>query len=90
MDWYHDNIVNMINKCRLNRFGHVNRREDTNMVKKAYKEEFQGKRPRGRPKKRWADQVREDFAMPLLTIKRSTRDRDRWKESVTRKCAKTH
>ena len=84
-----DNITNMVKKRRLNWFGHVNRREDTSMVKKAYKEEFQGKRPRGRPKKRWVDQIREDFRTPLLTIERRTRDRDKWKESVTRECART-
>ena len=83
-------IMNMIKKRRLNWFGHVNRREDTSMVKRHTRKSFKGKDlVAGRPEKRWTDQVREDFAMPLLAIERMTRDRDRWKECVTMECART-
>ncbi len=75
-------------KTQVEWFGYVNRREETSMLKKAHKEELQGKTGNGRPKKKVSDQIREVFGVPLLTIERRTQDKDKWKENVTRKCAR--
>ena len=66
-------------KRRLNWFGHVVRRGENSHVYRAYKEDFPGKRPRGRPPNRWKDQIRKDLDLPLLTLGRIAKDRDRWK-----------
>ena len=83
-----ETIINMIKKRRLNWFGHVNRRGLDSNVRLAYKEQFPGKRQRGRPKKRWSDQIRE-LGIPLPTLERKAKDRDKWKEYVQKECAKT-
>ena len=64
-------------KRRLNWFGYVVRRAENSHVYRAYKEDFPGKRPRGRPPNRW--KVRKDLDLPLLTLERIAQDRDRWK-----------
>ena len=84
-----ENIINKIKKRRLTWFGHVSRRSDDSFVKRAYKEDFVGKRRRGRPRKRWADQVRGDLNIPLRTAERKANDRVIWKDYVKRECAKT-
>ena len=46
-----------------------------------------GKRPVGRPKKRWLYNVRDDGKILGLTVEEAdalTRDRERWKSSVTK------
>lgn len=82
-------ISDIIQLRRLTWFGHVIRKGEDSYVKRAYKEQFSGARPRGRPPKRWVDQIREDFKLPILTIERKTQDRQRWKQLVKDKCAKT-
>jgi hypothetical protein len=81
-------IVDMIQKRRLTWFGHVVRRGEDSHAYRSYKEDFPGKRPTGRPPKRWADQIRQEMNLPLRTLERTAKDRDRWKKCVSRKCAK--
>ena len=50
-------------KCRESRlkwYGHVLRREDKNVGKRAM--EVPGERRRGRPKQRWLDSIRNDLS----------------------------
>ena len=82
-------ILDMIKRRRMNWFGHVLRRDpNVNYVHKAYKRDFKQRRPRGRPPKRWSDLIREDTGIPLLTAERRARDRQKWKEFISKKCAK--
>ena len=82
------NIVDVIQKRRLNWFGHVVRRGGDSNVYRSYQESFPGKRPIGRPPKRWSDQIRKETGIPLKTLERTATDRDRWKKFVNKKCAK--
>ena len=41
-----------------------------------YKLDFNKKRPRGRPPKRWSDGIREQCGEPLLNIERRAKRRD--------------
>ena len=52
-------IIDAVQRKRLNWYGHVVRRNGDSNVYRAYKEEFPGKRPLGRPPKRWSDMVRK-------------------------------
>ena len=63
-------------------FGHIIRQPNTSYVKKVYKEEFNGKRPKGRPPKRWSDQIRLDTDVPLLTAERASKDRKNWRKTI--------
>ena len=64
-------ILDTIKKKQLNWFGHVIKRGDDSYI--AYKEQFNGKRPQGGPPKRWADQVRQEMQIPLLTAERNAK-----------------
>ena len=68
-------ILEMVNKRRLNWFGHVLRRGEDSYTYKCYKKSFEGKRSKGRPPKRWTDHIREYNRLPLLTAQRMTTDR---------------
>ena len=83
-------IIDMIRKKRLQWFGHMNRLPSTSFVHMSYKEDFDGTRPKGRPPKRWSDQIREDTGLPLLTAERYCQDRERWKKVSVESVAKLH
>ena len=60
----------MIRKQRLTWFEHVCRFPQSSIVKKVYKSDFDKKRKRGRPQKRWVDQISEDTALPPASLVR--------------------
>ncbi len=82
-------IVEVIKTKRLKWFGHVCRKQTTSLVYQSYKQDFPQKRSKGRPPKRWSDQIRNDTRLPLLTAERNTKDRTKWVEFV-RRVAKGH
>ena len=61
-------------------YGHVIRRDDDNILKKAMMMEVNGKRIRGRPKLTWR-QVEESVKKVGLKIEKAG-DRTRWREGV--------
>ena len=76
----HKNIINHIKAERLSWFGHLHRMPKERMVKKVYKWKPMSIRPQGRPKNRWADDIRND--MKELKIKNwisCIQDRNKWK-----------
>ena len=48
-----DEIISVLQRNRLGRYGHVLQKEDNDWVKKCMEYEVQGAQPRGRPKKTW-------------------------------------
>ena len=50
-----------ITRARLRWFGHVKRMTEGRIAKQWLHTEITGKRPVGRPRKRWLDQVKEDI-----------------------------
>ena len=62
-------------------YGHVIRRDDNNILKKAMTLEVNGKRKRGRPKITWRRQVEESVEKVGLKIEKAA-DRTRWREGV--------
>ena len=75
-----ETIEEVIIKRQLRWFGHVARSRD--MINSSYKLDFKNPRPRGRPLKRWADGIRENSVIPLLTLERRAADRDAYKKQV--------
>lgn len=89
-DLYGDsNIIREIKSKRLKWAGHVRRLPDGRTVKLAWEEAPQGKRPLGRPRLRWKDNIAKDLrAMNVDNPLEVMEDRRQWRAIV--KSAKTH
>ncbi|XP_063585426.1 uncharacterized protein LOC134762814 [Penaeus indicus] len=55
-------INEKVKEIRMRWYGHVKRREEGHPAKVAMESIVPGRRPRGRPKKRWRDNVKEDMS----------------------------
>jgi hypothetical protein len=83
MEYAQQNIIGFIKKQRLNWLGHVERMTEDNNVKKIKRWKPIAKRPTGRPKLRWEDNVLEDIKnMNVSKWKNVAQDRERWKKEV--------
>lgn len=56
-----DDINEKVREIRMRWYGHVMRMEVANPVREVMNSVVAGKRPRGRPKKRWKDNVKQDM-----------------------------
>ena len=57
----HENIINFARAQSLGWCGHIERMQDTRMVKAIHAWKHISKRPMGRPKIRWEDDVKKDI-----------------------------
>ena len=74
--------LEMIAKANAVRwYGHVLRREDGNILRKALDLEVMGKRRRGRPKSTWKRKVEEEVKK-LGLEKEDALDREKWRRAV--------
>jgi hypothetical protein len=71
-----ENVVKWINGQKISWLGHLERMEGDRMPKKMFTEELEGTRRRGRPGKRWKEEVERD--LQVLGVRR-------WTELVTKK-----
>jgi hypothetical protein len=55
-----ENIVKWIKGERIIWLGHVERMEENRRPKKIFTQELEGTRQRGRPRKRWKEEVERD------------------------------
>jgi hypothetical protein len=79
------NIIGFIKKQRLNWLGHVERVAEDNTVRRIKRWKPMSKRPIGRPKTRWEDDVLEDIKnMNVRIWKKVAQNRDFWKKVVER------
>ena len=77
------NIIGFIKKQRLNRLGHVEGMAEDNTVQKIKGWKPMSKRPIGRPKTRWEDDVLEDIrSINISNWKKVAQNRDSWKKVV--------
>ena len=77
------NIIGFIKKQRLNWLGHVERMAEDNIVQKIKRWKPMSKRPIGRPKTRWEDDVLEDIkSINICNWKKVAQNRDSWKKVV--------
>jgi hypothetical protein len=68
------NVVKWIKGQGISWLGHLERMEENRMPKMIFSQEHEGPRRKGRPRKRWKDEVERDFQ--LLGVRR-------WKELMT-------
>ena len=67
------NIVKWTGGQRISWLGHLERMEEDRMHKRIFTQELEGTRRRGRPRKRWKEEVERDFQ--VLRVRR-------WRELV--------
>ena len=83
-----EDINEVLQTRRLTYFGHVSRMEKDrypNILMHGY---THGRRPRGRPRKRWLENITEDCEALNLTIQQASRltnDRVKWRNTVRNK-----
>ena len=68
-----ENIVKWIKGQRINWLGHLERMEEDRMPQKIFTQELEGSRRRGRPRKKWKEEVETDLQVLGVT---------RWRELV--------
>ncbi|XP_016321114.1 uncharacterized protein LOC107672441 isoform X3 [Sinocyclocheilus anshuiensis] len=71
-----------VREARLRWFGHVQRRESEYIGKRMLRLELPGRRPRGRPKRRFMDVVKEDMKVVGLREEDAEGDRARWRQMI--------
>ena len=71
-------IATVMRRRRLEWFGHVKRRGETENIRAVAEMKMEEKRHRGRPKLRWYDSVRRDLKAWNIKGEWAT-DRERWK-----------
>ena len=78
------NIINFFRAQRLSwLLGHIERMQGTRMVKAIYCWKTISRRPIGRPKTRWMDDVRKDIQkLKVPNSKTLAQDRRRWKDLI--------
>jgi hypothetical protein len=77
------NITGFIKKQGLNWLGHVERTAEDNNVQKIKRWKPMSKRPIGRPKTHWENDVLEDiWNMNVRNWKKTAQNRDSWKRAV--------
>jgi len=75
--------LGLLKKQRLNWLGHVASKAEDNNVQKIKRWKPMSKRPIGRPKTRWEDDVLEDIkSMNVRNWKKVAQNRDSWKKVV--------
>jgi len=77
----HNNIINFARAERLGWYGHIERMQETRMVKAIHSWKPISKRSTGRPKIRWEDDVKKDIQnLKVPNWKTLVQDRRIWKE----------
>lgn len=74
-------IVAEARSRRLRWAGHIFRRDDNSILKQVWEGNPEGRRPRGRPKKRWKDEVIADMNK-LRVTEEDAEDRMEWRRIV--------
>ena len=72
----------MILRQKLSYFGHIMRTNNDCMEKAIMLETCEGRRKRGRPCRRWLDDIREATEKSLHQLKDSTRNRIGWRRVI--------
>jgi hypothetical protein len=84
-----ENIVKWMKGQRICWLGHLERLEENRMPKMIFSQELEGPRSRGRPRKRWKEEVERD--LQVLGVRRwieLATDRKKWRDIVRQ--AKAH
>lgn len=77
-------ITGIMRANRLQWLGHVERMADNRETKTAYTKMLNGRRPRGRPRRRWRDNVQADLqTLKVTNWKDKVKNRDEWRHVIS-------
>ena len=74
-------IIEKAQEHRLRWYGHIKRRPDNYVGKVVQQMEIDGKRLRGRPRRRWMNVIQEDMKACRVT-EHDTADREKWRRKT--------
>src|SRR6218665_1959730 len=80
-----ETVIEKIKRRRLTWFGHVERKDGKRLPNAALHGLVRGERSRGRPRKRWMEDVREDLeerGIQLSTAYGKTKNREVWRSII--------
>jgi hypothetical protein len=78
-----ESIVKWIKGQRISWLGQLERMEENRMPKKIFNQELEGTRRRGRPRKRWKEEVERDLqVLGVRRWKELATDRKKWQDIV--------
>jgi hypothetical protein len=84
-----ENIVKWIKGQRISWLSHLERMKEDRMPKKIFTQELEETRRRGRPRKRWKEEVERDLqVLRLRRWRELVTDRKKWRDTVRK--AKAH
>lgn len=73
-------IMEKMREACLRLYGHVIRSDEESVARRALRLSPEGKRPRGRPKKRWMDRIKEDMKY-IDAAPKDALDRRKWRKA---------
>ena len=76
-----ENITEVVRRARLRWYGHVERKDQENWVKRSTQIEVEGNRPAGRPKKTWLQTVKADCKQLKINPKDAS-NRGTWRQAI--------
>jgi len=78
-----ENKVKWIKGQRIIWLDHPERMEEDSMSKKIFTQELEGTKRRGRPRKRWKEEVERDLqVLGVRRLRELVADRKKWKDIV--------
>ena len=78
------NVVQQVIRRKLGLFGHVCRMKDDRLVKSVMFGMMEGTNKKGRPKRKWLDDIQEWCGKRVDDIRRDAMNRPNWKKCVDR------
>ena len=75
-------LKHRLRKMSLRGFGHVKRKGENSILRRAMELEVEGRRPVGRPNKTWSKVVEEDMRKLNIT-EDMTGDRKQWRQFIS-------
>ena len=75
--------MDIIKTRKLKLFGHIARMNDDRLLKLVTFGSIEGKRPRGRPPRRWIDDITDWCQANIYGTLQLAMNRDRWREFTT-------
>ena len=82
MDLEQQEIMTRIGRAHLSYFGHIERRKGECLEKIILEGAVEGVRKRGRPAKRWMDNIKKMSECSGAEAKNEALDRSRWRKRV--------
>ena len=75
-------LLELVKRRKLSYFGHIMRKNGDCLEKEIMQGTIPGTRARGKPRKKWMDNMGEWMGLPMERLIRAAEDRSGWRRSV--------